>query len=135
MLLKAKEKKVVVEVLNARIDIPWVPEEIEGQVIEHAINLVEKALEDVLPQPFINLMRDGSSGIDPEKARVFGERVIAAINQKVNLPYFNEEQEAAFLRMMVDPVVEAMIDGQTIKDVLAKAKANVGERLEASDPS
>lgn len=135
MLLKAKEKKVVAEVLNARIDIPWVPEEIEGQVLEHALNLVEKALEDVLPQPFINLMRDGSSGIDPAKAREFGERVIAAINQKVNLPYFTEEQEAAFLKMMVDPVVEAMIDGQTIKDVLAKAKANVGERLEADDPS
>lgn len=126
MLLKSKERRVVAEVLNARIDIPWVPEEIEGQVIEHAIGLVEKALEDVLPQPFIDLMRDGGNGIDPEKARLFGERIIAAINQKINLPYFSEEQEAAFLKMMVDPVVEAMIDGQTIKDVLAKAKASVG---------
>ena len=133
MLLLPEEKKQVAVLLNAKIDIAWVPEAMEGQILEHAIGLIDKALEDVLPEPFIGLMRDGGQGIDPDKAKAFGERLIGALNQKINLPYLSEEQEANLLRMMVDPVVQAMIDGQTINDVLDKAKARVAERVSTGD--
>lgn len=133
MLLQTEEVKKVAELLNSRIDIPWVPESMEGSVLEHAIGLIDSALEGVLPDAFAALMRDGSQGIDETEARAFGERLIQAINKKVDLPYFDETQEANFVKLMVDPLVQAMIDGETIDDVLDRVKTQVADRLDDSD--
>jgi hypothetical protein len=131
MLLKAEEKKQIAELLNARLDIPWVPEELEKPIFEHALGAVDATLEGVLPEAFGILLRDGGKGIDEAQARAFGERLINAINKKVNLPYFDEAQEAAFLKMIIEPLVEAMSNGQTLDDVLDRVRAEVNQRLEA----
>ena len=130
MFLKPEEVKKVAQVLNSRIDIPWVPEGMETSILEHAIGLIDSALEGVMPEVFAKLMHDGTQGIDEVEARAFGERLIQAINKKVDLPYFDEAQEANFIKMMVDPLVQAMIDGETIDDVLDRVKDRVGDKLE-----
>ncbi len=133
MLLKAEEVKKVAALLNSRIDIPWVPESMEASILEHAITLIDSALEGVLPEAFGTLMRDGTQGIDETEARAFGDRLIQTINKRVDLPYLDETQEANFVKMMVDPLVQAMIDGETIDDVLGRVKERVGDRLEGDD--
>ena len=132
MLLKPEEKKQIAVLLGARIDIPWVPEHIELPIIEHAVGLVDRALEGVLPDAFGILLRDGSQGIDAAKARAFGDRLIQAVNKKIDLPYLDEEQEANLIRMMVDPLVQAMVDGESIDEVLGRVKAGVGKKLESA---
>jgi hypothetical protein len=126
MLLEAVEKKRIAALLNARIDIPWVPESLEGPIFEHAVGLVDTALEGVLPDAFGVLMRDGSQGIDEAKARAFGDRLLQAVNKKIDLPYFDEAQEADLIKMVIEPLVQSMIDGESIDNVLTKAKARVG---------
>ena len=129
MLLKSEEVKKIAVLLNSRIDIPWVPESMEASILEHAITLIDSALEGVLPEAFGTLMRDGAQGIDESEARAFGDRLIQTINKRVDLPYLDETQEANFVKMMVDPLVQAMIDGETIDDVLDRVKAQVGDKL------
>ncbi len=131
MLLTPEERKKVAEALNTQIDIPWVPESMEATILEHAIGLVDSALEGVLPEAFGSLMRDGSQGIDAAEARAFGERLIQTVNKRVDLPYLDETQEAGFVKMMIDPLVQAMIDGETIDDVLNRVKVRVADRTGA----
>lgn len=130
MLLKVEERKKIARLLNTRINIPWVPENMEGPIFEHGVNLVDHALEDVLPDAFGVLLRDGSQGIDKAQARAFGERLLHAINKKIDLPYLDEVQEAEFIKMVISPLVEAMADGESIDNVLVGVKERVGDRLE-----
>ena len=129
MLLNAEEKKKFAALLNARIDIPWVPENMEGPIFEHAVTAIGIALQDALPEALGDLLRDPSQGIDPAEAQAFGDRLVKALNKKINLPYFDETQEAGFLQTMVTPLVNAMSNGQTLDKALDKAKKRVGDRL------
>jgi hypothetical protein len=75
-------------------------------------------LEDVLPAAFAELLRNAEKGIDKDHARQFADRLIVAINKKVDLPYLNEEQEQRLLQTVVDPLVKGMISGKTLQDLL-----------------
>jgi hypothetical protein len=136
MILTAEEKKKFAELLNARIDIPWVPEALEGPIFSHAVTAIGTALQDALPEALGELLRDPSQGIDPAEAKALGERLVGTLNKKIDLPYFDETQEASFIKTMIDPLVEAMSNGQTIDSALDRAKQRVGDRLRAGlDPA
>ena len=118
MLMSQAEQKKIAKIVNALIDIPLVPEEMEQPVFEHAVGLVDRALEDVLPVAFGELLRNAEKGIDKDHARQFANRLVVAVNQKVNLPYLNEDQEARLLQTVIDPLVKGMISGKKLDDLL-----------------
>ncbi len=118
MLLSQEERKKIAKIVNALVDIPLVPEELEQTIFEHAVGVIDTALEDTLPAVFSELLRDAERGIDKDHARVFGDRLVVSINKKIDLPYLNEEQEAQLLRTVIDPLVKAMINGRKLDDLL-----------------
>lgn len=118
MLLSKEEQKKIARLVNALIDIPLVSEDLEQTIFEHAVGLVDRALEDVLPEAFGELLRNPEKGIDKDHAREFGNRLVVAINRKVDLPYLNEEQEDQLLRTVIDPLVKAMVSGRKLDDLL-----------------
>lgn len=118
MLLTPEEQKQVAKIINALIDIPLVPEELEQTIFEHAVAVVDAALEDSLPSVFTELLRNAETGLDKDHARAFSERLVEAVNKKVDLPYLNEEQEARLLRAVIGPLVKAMIHGRKLDDLL-----------------
>ncbi len=121
MLMKPEEQKRIAKIVNALIDIPLVSEEMEETIFEHAVGLVDQALEDVLPQAFGELLHNVEKGIDKDHAQQFASRLVAAINKKVDLPYLNEEQEERLLQTVIDPLVKAMIRGKKLDDLLPAA--------------
>lgn len=118
MLLTDEERKQFATLVNAVIDLPLVSEELEQTIFEHAIAMIDAALEDALPVIFHNLMRQIEQGIDKDQAKDFADRLVVTVNQKVDLPYLNEEQEAQLLRIVITPLVKAMTDGKTLQSVL-----------------
>lgn len=118
MLMSQAEQKKIAKIVNALIDIPLVPEEMEATIFEHAVALVDRALEDVLPAAFGELLRNVEKGIDKDHARVFADRLVTAVNKRVDLPYLNEEQEQRLLQTVIDPLVKAMISGKKLDDLL-----------------
>ncbi len=129
MFLTLQEKKTLAELLNARIDIPWVPESMEGPAFLFAVNRIEEALEGVMPEAIGELLRDGSKGIDPAEAQALGNRLLVALNKRIDLPLFNEEQEADLLQRLIAPLVVALSDGHTIDTVIDATKQKVAEDL------
>ena len=118
MLLTDEERKQFATLVNAVIDLPLVSEELEQTIFEHAIAMIDAALEETLPVIFHSLMRQVEQGIDKDHAKDFIERLVVSVNQKVDLPYLNEEQEAQLLRIVISPLVKAMTDGKTLQSVL-----------------
>ena len=126
MLLSDEERKQFATLVNAVIDLPLVSEEMEQTIFEHAIGMIDGALEEVLPTIFHGLMRQVEQGIDKDHAKDFANRLVESVNQKVDLPYLNEEQEAQLLRIVINPLVKAMTDGKTLQSVLPALQATGG---------
>jgi len=122
MLLKANEQKQFAALINSIIDIPLVPEEMEQQIFEHAVLVIDRALEDTLPTIFHGLMRESEKGIDKAHANAFADRLVEATNNKFDLPYLFETQEAQLLRLVIDPLVKAMTEGKKLDDLLPNLK-------------
>jgi len=121
MLMSSEEQKKIAKIVNALIDIPLVSEDLEDVIFLHAVGIIDKALEDVLPVAFGELLRNAEKGIDKDHARQFGDRLVVAVNKKVDLPYLNEEQEQRLLQTVIDPLVKAMISGKKLDDLLPAA--------------
>jgi len=117
-VLIVEEQKKIASLINAIIDIPLVSEELEQTIFEHAVAIIDAALDDILPEVFAGLLRDNGKGIDKDHARDFSQRLAEAVNKRVNLPYLNEEQEGRLIQTVIDPIVKAMIEGRRLDDVL-----------------
>ena len=126
MLLTDEERKQFATLVNALIDIPLVPEEFEQTIFEHAIAVIDSALEEALPTVFHSLMREAERGIDKDHAREFADRLVESVNQKVDLPYLNEDQEAQLLFAVINPLVKAMTTGKKLDDLLPALQAAGG---------
>ncbi len=117
-MLLVEEQKKIAALLNAMVDIPLVSEEVEQYIFEHAVAIIDATLDDILPEVFAGLLRDSNKGIDKDHARDFAERLVQAVNKRINLPYLNEEQEDRLIRTVVDPLVKAMINGKRLDAIL-----------------
>ena len=106
MLMSQEEQKKIAAIVNALIDIPLVPEDMEQTIFEHAVTLVDQALQDVLPAAFSELLRNAETGIDKDHARQFSERLVVAVNKKIDMPYLNEDQEYRLLQTVIDPIAK-----------------------------
>jgi len=118
MLITKEEQKKFAALANTFIDIPWISEEMEQPIFEHAIGLLEGVLQDALPDVFQELTRSAEKGIDPSQVPALTERLVATANAKVDLPYLNEQQEAQLFSVVINPLVKAMATGRTLSDVL-----------------
>lgn len=118
MLLNQEERKKMAKIVNALVDIPLVPEDLEQTIFEHAVGAIDVALEDTLPSVFAELLHNTQNGIDKDHAVVFADRLVESVNQKIDLPYLTEDQEAKILRIVIDPLVKAMINGRRLEDLL-----------------
>lgn len=90
----------------------------EQVIFEHAVAIIDAALDDILPEVFGGLLHDAGKGIDKDHARDFSRRLAEAVNKRVNLPYLNEEQEGRLIQTVIDPIVKAMIDGKRLDTIL-----------------
>lgn len=130
MLLNQSERKKVAKLVNAMLDIPLVPEDLEQTIFEHAVGVIDQALEDTLPAALAELIHNSQNGIDKDHAMVFADRLVESINQKIDLPYLDEDQEAKLLRIVIDPLVKAMTNGRRLDDLLPE----VADIVEAHAP-
>ena len=125
-ILTEQEQKQFATLVNALLDIPLVPENMEQVIFEHAVSVIDIALADTLPDLFHGMMRDANTGIDKDQAQAFADRLVVATNKRFDLPYLDEEQEAILLRTVINPIVKAMTNGKKLEDLLPALQAASG---------
>jgi hypothetical protein len=107
LLSSPEHRRKLAQTINEAVDIPLLNEGQEESVLYKAVNMCASTLEQVLPPSLIATLKGETvDGISQMK-----EYMIKTVNQKVNLIGFNEEQEEAMIRTMVEIVLDTYVDG------------------------
>lgn len=113
-MLGQLQQKAILEMVNQKIDLPFISEAQEGMILEQAMNAISGTLSNELPQESSTYLNDPALGIEPSEANSMTEQLISMINAQVDVPYLDEAQEAYFLRMVVETIVNAMTKGNKL---------------------
>ena len=117
MMLGKEEQKKIAKLADAMIDIPLVPDFMERGIFEHVISLIDKALDEILPEPFKDLL-NSTEGIGRDDVSGFTNKLVEIINRKLDIPYLNEEQESRLFHVVIGVLVKAMTRGKKLADLL-----------------
>lgn len=99
-------RKMAATGMNKLVDIPLLNESQEQKLFETAVGLVCAVWEK-------ELMRDENfaagvealSGWTPERQKEWRDKAVDEINRRVDLPVFNEEQEAVIIGAVLDAII------------------------------
>lgn len=116
-MLNVVQRKQIATTVNKSINIPWVPENFEQSIFEHAVGLVDDAIDMLVPHAIVELVVSSAAGVTRGSVGEFGERLIAALNKRIDIPYLNEEQEDRLIRTVVGVILKAMTIGHNIVTV------------------
>lgn len=106
--------------INSHIDIPLVPESFEQNLIEKAIAMVDEQLEALLPgdvKAFLGELKPGD-GLDRAHCGAFIERLVAALNKRMDIPFMGEKQEEKLIRTVVELLVKTMSNVKSLDNIL-----------------
>ena len=97
----------IAQLLNKRINVPFVKETGEERIIVKIVILVDTFLYDCLPNEFYGLVRDFNNGIDDDEARELIKRLTKLANQKINIPWVSESVEKYIFLFVISIIVNA----------------------------
>ena len=117
-MITSEQKDKIVALVNSSIDIPVVPESLEGSIFRKAIDLIDEALDAFLPKEIQALAESLSQGIERNNAKDFVENLTRFLNKKVDLPILNEEQEGKLIGVVVNLLVKSMTKNRTLNNLL-----------------
>ena len=117
-MITSEQKDKIVALVNSSIDIPVVPESLEGSIFRKAIDLIDEALDNFLPKEIQALAESLSQGIERNNAKDFVENLTRFLNKKVDLPILNEEQEGKLIGVVVNLLVKSMTKNRTLNNLL-----------------
>lgn len=108
-MLNEEQISSIAATLNEKINIPLMSEEKEQSMLEQAVGMINEQLSAVtgnLPESVQDILSRLADGISEEEAAELKEALVPALNEKVDIPFIGEEQEAD---MLIAPVVDMII--------------------------
>jgi hypothetical protein len=117
-MFKPGQKDRIVALVNSVIDIPVVPESLEGSIFRKAIDLIDEALDAFLPKEIQELAESLNQGIERNNAKDFVENLTRFLNKKIILPILTEEQEGKLIGLVVNLLVKSMTKNRTLNNLL-----------------
>lgn len=100
--------------LNEKIDIPKVPEWVEGFLFKQVANITIGVAEKHLPEDWFDFVIDSGNGLIDEDVEFLKNRFESFINPKIDLPYLNEEQEGVLMKEAIGILLNYLKIGEAI---------------------
>ena len=100
-------RKLLVQRMNAALDIPLLNEQQEEKIITVAVEACAKTLQTLFPP---DLLRSLTGETDHNNLIEMKRYVIMKVNEVVDFVGLNEQQEEALIRSMVDVLIESYVD-------------------------
>ncbi len=119
-MLTAQQITRIAGMINSHIDIPLVSESLEQDLIEKAITIVDVQLEKLLPggmKDFLQELKPGD-GLDRAHCGSFIERLVTALNKRIDIPFLGEKQEEKLIRTVAELLVKTMSNARSLDDIL-----------------
>lgn len=114
IVLRREDITRIATKLNKEVNFPLLKEDKEQILLEKIVKRIDQILFDILPEEIYECLKMKENGIDPKEAEEIKERIIRAVNKKIDLPFLNEQKEKNLIRFVIDIIVNAMTVGKTI---------------------
>jgi len=112
---KTLAKKISV-ILNEKIDIPKIPEWLEGFIFRQAASIIIGIMNKYLPEDWFIFITDISKGLIDEDVEFIKERFEKFLNPKIDIPFLTEEQEGELMKDAVQIVLDYLKIGNAIPE-------------------
>ena len=114
-------RKLLVQRMNAALDVPLLNEEQEERIITVAVEACAKTLQTLFPP---DLLRTLTGETDHNNLIEMKQFVIMKVNEVVDFVGLNEQQEESLIRSMVDVLIESYVDPTAAEVLLLKSNTN-----------
>ena len=122
-MLSDAEINALAQKVNKEINLPFVSEEKELQLMAKFIKWIDRELYQLLPNEYYELIKNSSDGISKEEAAEIERRLTPLINNVVNIPVLSEELEAKLIGLVLGLIINAMVKGFKLEEVEPTPKA------------
>ncbi|MCF8359249.1 MAG: hypothetical protein K9H26_10850 [Prolixibacteraceae bacterium] len=110
-MLTNEEIFTVATRLNKVVNLPFLGEEKENIVLVKIVTWIDRALYQLLPNEYYELIHNAADGISPDEATLITERLTGLVNNVLNIPVLTERQERIAIRVVIGLIVNAMVKG------------------------
>ena len=122
-MLSDSEINALAQKVNSVINLPFVGEQKELQLMAKFIKWIDNELYKLLPNEYYKLIHDATDGISKEEAAEIERRLTPLINNVVNIPVLSEEMEAKLIGLVLGLIINAMVKGLKLEEVAPTPKA------------
>lgn len=109
-MLSEEQISTIASKLNEKLDLPFLDEDKEQQLLERIMSGMAGTLEEVvgeLPDPVREIWDRIADGISDEDAEVLIEQLTELANERIDIPFLDEETEAD---MVIRPAVSTIVE-------------------------
>jgi hypothetical protein len=108
MKVTKNERLELHEFINENVDIPYIPEPIEGFIFDKGIDILEQVIDENLPEYASELFRNAEKGFNKETVKPLKQNIITLLQNRVNIPILNKETEDKLFSVLVNVLLSAL---------------------------
>lgn len=112
-------KRQIIAMASQKIQTE-LPNEIEADLFWDAIGKIEEILVETIPAKELDLIQWSEKGLTGETSK-FVERLTKKVNKSVDILMLDETQEAVFFSLLINLLIDAMKEGNSLEQLLSNA--------------
>lgn len=106
---------IIADEIESKIRLPKLPVNERYKVICKIIKRIDRAMYQCLPNEYYELINTEKKGIRINEAEVIRQRLTAVLVENSHIPILTEYDEEKFIRIIVDRITEAMLEGNKLE--------------------
>lgn len=106
---------IIADEIESKIRLPKLPVNERYKVICKIIKRIDRAMYQCLPNEYYELINTEKKGIRINEAEVIRQRLTAVLVESSHIPILTEYDEEKFIRIIVDRITEAMLEGNKLE--------------------
>ncbi|OQR89774.1 hypothetical protein ACHHYP_06059 [Achlya hypogyna] len=107
--LPSKLIKKLATLINGIVDLPYMDEDEEQEIFEHAVERIITSMQEFLPKSYWSRILT-SKPLPEEEREVLRQRMVAFLQSFMQLPYLSDEDQKLVIHGVVAVVADAMGD-------------------------
>jgi len=105
----------IADEIESKIRLPKLPTNERYKVICKIIKRIDRAMYQYIPNEYYELINTEKKGIKIQEVEVIRQRLSAVLIESSHIPILTEYDEEQFIKIIVDRITEAMLEGRKLE--------------------
>jgi hypothetical protein len=105
----------IADEVESKIRLPKLPTNERYRVICKIIKKIDRAMYQCVPNEYYELINFENKGIKIQEAEVIRQRLTQNLVCNVQIPILTEYDEEQFIKIVVDRITDAMVEGKKLQ--------------------